>query len=230
MLYASQVPPTSMVVMAYMALTSLDSDSEPWWSQGHAVLAVRAMGREPLQPTGDEKTDAKAENAMERAVERSITPLFDAGAITVGRHSSGRPGNPVHVRYRLWLVYPAPDEKRRVENRAAPDGKRRARTSGTRRKVSEHPTESVGTPDEKRRTKEYEEYEERNKKHEYPAPVDATRTGTVRASDADAPTNRRCEFGNCPTPAAKLPDDSRYHIGCDLLVRRAERAQDGAAS
>ena len=165
-LYASQVPAKPLAVLVYMALVSKDADAEPWWSQGHEILAENAMGRDPLKPTGDEKADALAIDAMRRAVERIITPLLDAGAITVARHSSGRPGNPLHVRYRLWLVYPAPDEKRRVENQSAPDGKRRARASSTRRKVSEHPTETVETPDEKRRTKEYEENEERDKKQE----------------------------------------------------------------
>ena len=143
-LYASKVTAKPLLVLVYMALVSKDADAEPWWSQGHEILAENAMGRDPLQLTGDEKADALAIEAMRRAVERTITPLFDVGAITVARHSSGRPGNPIHVRYRLWLVHPAPDEKRRVENRSAPDEKCRARTPSTRRKTSEHPTKNVG--------------------------------------------------------------------------------------
>ena len=99
-LYASRLPPKSMLVLNWMALVSLDKDTEPWWSQGHEVLAKMPLGRpEPISA------------ADLRAVERAITPLFTEGAITVDRHSSGRPGNPQHVRYRLWIREPAPDEK-----------------------------------------------------------------------------------------------------------------------
>jgi hypothetical protein len=202
-LYAGKVPESSMVVLTWMALVSLDDDTEPWWSQGHAVLAEMAMGREPLRPTGDEKADARAREAMERAVERRITPLFGAGAITVTRHSSGRPGSPIHVRYRLWLRQPAPDEMRRVVSRGAPDAKRRARPSGTRRNVSEHPTIFVGAPDENRGAYEYEEYEERDKQQKHPLTVDGTRTGTARASSATTPED------SAVPPEAPEPEAAR---------------------
>lgn len=187
-LYSSRLPSKSMHVLNWMALVSLDKDTEPWWSQGHEVLAKMPLGRpEPIT------------SADLRAVERAITPLFEAGAITVDRHSSGRPGNPQHVRYRLWLRQPAPDENRRVDHRSAsvekrrvpkgrtpadiggesgqndrpvkmtgvaPDENRRTPDASTRRKVVEHPTKSDGTPDDFRRTKEYEEYEEREEKQE----------------------------------------------------------------
>ena len=183
-LYSGKLPSKSMLVLNWMALVSLDKDAEPWWSQGHEELAKMPLGRpEPITA------------ADLRAVERAITPLFERGAITVDRHSSGRPGNPQHARYRLWLRYPAPDENRRVEHRSAPVEERRAQRrraaadiaavqdlrsaespapdencrvldASTRRKVVQHPTKSDGTPDEKRRTKEYEEYEEREEKQE----------------------------------------------------------------
>jgi hypothetical protein len=133
-LYAGKVPPTALNVLVYMALVALDRDGAPSWWEGHEILAIRCFARsEPIT-----KSDL-------RAVERAITPLFDVGAITVARHSSGNPGKTITVRYRLWLVTPAPDEKRRVGNER------------TRRKVVPHPTKSGSAPDEKRRTKEYEE-------------------------------------------------------------------------
>ena len=131
--YAARVSPASLSVLVYMALVSMDKDAEPWWSQGHEILAAIPLGRRgPIR------------NADLRAVERAITSLFEAGAITVDKHSSGHPGNSQHVRYRLWLTHPAPDENRRVENRAAPDENRRAPGDGTRRKVVSHPTKTVG--------------------------------------------------------------------------------------
>jgi hypothetical protein len=173
-LYGSKIPPKSMLVLNWMALVSLDKDTEPWWSQGHAELAKMPLGRpEPITA------------ADLRAVARAITPLFEVGAITVARHSSGRPGNPLHVRYRLWLTRPAPDENRRVENKAAHDENRLTPDPGTRREVVEHTTKSDEAPDENRRTKEYEDQEERIKEQEYPAPVVGIGTGIARAGLAD---------------------------------------------
>lgn len=138
-LYAGKIPQTSLSVLAYMALVTLDRDGEPNWWEGHETLAVHCFGYpEPVS------------KAAHRAVERAITPLFRAGAITVTRHSSGRAGKVTTVKYRLWLTHPAPDEKRRVHN------------LGTRRKNDEHPTKNGSAPDEKRRTKEKEEDEERD--------------------------------------------------------------------
>ena len=107
-LYAGKVPPAAMNALAYMALVSLDRDAEPWWSQGAEMLAVMALGREPLAETGDPKEDAKARKAMERAYERAVGPLLAVGAVTTARHSSGHPDNPHYAKYRLWLTAPAP--------------------------------------------------------------------------------------------------------------------------
>ena len=116
-----------------MALVSLDKDTEPWWSQGHDVLARQALGRpEPVS------------KADERAVERAITPLFEAGAITTIRHSSARGDYQALAKYRLWLTEPAPDEKRRMDHQSASVEKRRAQHPSTRRKVVRHPTKNVG--------------------------------------------------------------------------------------
>jgi hypothetical protein len=138
-LYAGKIPPLSMNALAYMSLVALDKDGEPSWWEGHEMLAVRCLGRpEPVT-----KSDL-------RAVERAITPLFGAGAITTVRHASGHHGRLVTVRYRLWLQHPAPDEKRRKPG------------VSTRRNVTQLPTFSDAAPDEKRRTKEKEEEEERD--------------------------------------------------------------------
>jgi len=225
-LYASKVTAKPLLVLVYMALVSKDADAEPWWSQGHEILAENAMGRDPLQLTGDEKADALAIEAMRRAVERTITPLFDVGAITVARHSSGRPGNPIHVRYRLWLVHPAPDEKRRVENRSAPDEKCRARTPSTRRKTSEHPTKNVRTPDEKRRAKEYEEYEERDKEQEYM--VLSTQPASVRACEAadESGVSGQLAPNEPGTPRAATPWRSPQETAAEQVAEaRARREQ-----
>lgn len=120
-LYAGKVPSTSLTALVYMALVSKDSDTEPWWSQGHAMLAIHCLGREPFAETGDDERDRKAARSAAAAVERAVRPLFAAGAITVARHSSGHPGRTVHVRYRLWLVKPAPDELRSRLYRSGPD-------------------------------------------------------------------------------------------------------------
>lgn len=53
--------------------------------------------------------------------------------------------------------------------------------------------------------------------------------GTARASVQVTPV-RRCEFEGCSVPEKALPDDKRFHIGCDLLARRAERAQAAAVA
>jgi hypothetical protein len=138
-LYAGKIPPTSLNVLAYMSLVSLDKDADPSWWEGHEMIAIRCFGRpEPVT-----KADL-------RAVERAITPLFRAGAITTIRHASGHRGRTVTVRYKLWLSQPAPDEKRRKP------------TVGTRRNMVQHPTIFGAAPDEKRRTKEEEEKEERD--------------------------------------------------------------------
>jgi hypothetical protein len=138
-LYAGKIPPTSLAVLVYMALVSLDRDSEPHWWEGHAMLAVRCFGYpEPVADAGL------------RAVRRAVTPLLEAGAITTTRHGSGRKGRVTTARYRLWLTAPAQDGKRPVDK------------PSTGRKTVEHRTVSGRTQDGNRPTKEYEEKEERD--------------------------------------------------------------------
>jgi hypothetical protein len=121
-----------MNVLLYMALVARDNDAEPQWWEGHDVLAMHVFGR---QPTDDQKRVSRSDL---RAVERAITPLFSAGAITTIRHASGHHDHVVTVRYRLWLNGPAPDEERRKQN------------GSSRRKTVTLPTKNGHAPDEKR--------------------------------------------------------------------------------
>lgn len=188
----------SMVALAYMALISIDADDVPWWSQGAEALAVMALGRDELVETGDAKEDARARKAMEHACERVLKPLFEAGAVTTTRHSSGHPDRPRPAKYRLWLKAPASDEARDPRHRAdraTPHGNRGVHDSsgetsgdpcddaafyekrgvpddGTPRNPYSHPTESVAAPHGIRGAKEYEEQQEERSKtlKEYPLP------------------------------------------------------------
>jgi hypothetical protein len=136
-LYAGKVQATSLNVLAYMALVSLDKHPEPSWWEGHEMLAIRCFGYS--EPVGE---------AAMRAVRRAITPLFTEGAITTIRHASGHHGRIITVRYRLWLQHPAPDEKRPKPR------------SGIGRKTAEHRTKNGRAQDGNRPTKEEEEEEE----------------------------------------------------------------------
>ena len=126
-LYAGKIPPASLNVLVYMALVALDKDAEPSWWEGHKMLAIRALGYP--EPVG---------RAGRAAVERAVTPLFRAGAITTTRHAAGHAGRVTTVRYRLWITEPAPNGNR---------GKRRGQL----------PTETVSAPHGNRGTKEEEE-------------------------------------------------------------------------
>jgi hypothetical protein len=56
----------------------------------------------------------------------------------------------------------------------------------------------------------------------YP-PATGTTAGSPQTARASEPAaDRRCELGaDCLAPSAPLPGDKRYHIGCELLLRRA---------
>jgi len=213
-LYSSRVPPLSMCALAYMALVSIDKDAEPWYQAGAELLAVMALGRDPLAETGDAKADARARKAMEVACERALRPLFATGAITTAKRSSGHLRGSHHAKYRLWLDAPAPDEARDPRNRAArgapygnrgvqnpgeteagnpaddgvPYGNRRAPEDGTLRKPCPHPTESVTAPYGIRRAKEYEEEEERIENLEEHPPLSSDPV-PVRAREASDDRN-----------------------------------------
>jgi len=144
-LYAGKVPPTSLQILVYMALRSMDSDAKPWYSESAATLAALAIGRRiPADPDGRLQASA----ADVRAVERAITPLYVVGAITIARHSYGRPGQSVgrSAIYRLWLIEPAPAKFRGAGNKLAPDEFRGALPPHGIHGVlkSDHPMKTVG--------------------------------------------------------------------------------------
>ena len=147
-LYGGKVPAQALCVLVYMSVVAKDSDPTPMFWEGHAAIAEMCLGRAPAVDDGKGgKTHGVADL---RAVERAITPLYDAGAITRDRASAGRAGKTnLTVRYRLWLTSPAPDEKRRA---AKPDHP--TKTGGCN---EQHPTKSDRAPDENRWTKEQEE-------------------------------------------------------------------------
>lgn len=99
-LYAGKIPPLSMQVLTYMAVVSRDADEYPWYSEGHEALALFALGRtEPIT------------RADIGAVERAISALFKAKAITTDRPAARRSDGPSTARYRLELDLAEPVDK-----------------------------------------------------------------------------------------------------------------------
>jgi hypothetical protein len=150
--YAGKVPGLSLAVLVYMALVSKDKDPWPWFTLGQHAIAEFALGR----------PDPNAADL--RAVQRAISPLIDAEAITVDRAGAARSDGNTTARYRLNLHEEAdrarhewldtPDGKRRMSN---PHKARRDPTVSdgeTRRKVTRDPTVSDERPDGNRRAKE----------------------------------------------------------------------------
>jgi hypothetical protein len=117
--WAGKVPPLSMQLLIYMAVVAKDSDDWPWYGQGQAALAEFAMGR-----SDPDETDR-------RAVGRAMTPLLNAGAVTVERAATQRSDGNSTARYRLNLDDAADAARRAWED--SPSGQRR--TSDTRRKA-----------------------------------------------------------------------------------------------
>lgn len=118
--WAGRVPPLSMQILVYMALVAKDSDTWPWYGQGQAALAEFAMGR----PEPDD-TDR-------RAVGRAMTPLLNAGAVTVERAATQRGDGNSTARYRLNLTDEADVARRAWED--SPSGQRRVSDSRRKRK------------------------------------------------------------------------------------------------
>jgi hypothetical protein len=158
--YAGKVPPLSMVLLAYMAAVSKDSDADPWFGMGHQALARYALGRaEPM------------DEADVRAVERAVAPLKRIGAIVTDRKAAPRGEGAKTVRYRLNLRLDSPIPptesvgRRNVPRKSGDD-------SWADQPAGERPTESVRdvprfpagrptvcdeTPHENRGTEEQEE-------------------------------------------------------------------------
>lgn len=92
-------------LLVYMALRSLDRDADPWFGEGHAVLAEVALGLKlPEDPD-----DWKGRDAVLRKVRRHITPLLTRGAIETRTRAVTVPGRDYgskHVVYRLFLDGP----------------------------------------------------------------------------------------------------------------------------
>jgi hypothetical protein len=181
--WAGKVPPLSMVVLTYMALVSRDGDRQPWFGQGHAALAVHALGR--VEPV----TEADI-----RAVERAVAPLAKAGAIRADRRASVRRDGPSTVRYRLNL-WPSDVPRNSTDDTAVDidaDHPSRPTESGAHvpRNPESRPTESVATSHGNRGTEEYEEYEEQEKEEG----VDQIAAVTVPRARCDhgVPTRIRC--------------------------------------
>lgn len=196
-LYAGRIPATSLNVLVYMALVALDKDPEPSFWQGQEELAMRSLGRE------------KPDKAAIKAVERAMTPLFEAGAVTTVRHSSGSRDRKITARYRLWLITPAPPGNRGavkgldaeshppdngVWTSYPPPGNR----PSTPRNPGQHPPETVYPPPGKRGANEYEEYEEKEEQQNLrldPAlNASGTNDGAPKITNGISPTASRDDF------------------------------------
>jgi hypothetical protein len=190
-------------VLVFMALVALDKDDEPRFWLGHEAIAVHCLGRD----------EASVDDSDLRAVRRAITPLFEAGAITVAQHSSGRGERFGRATYRLWLTAPAPDEKRPVDKRSAtelaPDGNRPMDMASTGRKVAEHRTECDRAPDGNRPPKEYEETEELVKTQDHPLlssdPVPVRARKVRDGPDAASPVRVMTPLWPAAVPATGAP-------------------------
>jgi len=98
-----------MRVLVYMALIARDKDAEPWFSQGHEVLAEMALA-----------LPAPGSPQAARVVRRAITQLHARGAIrTVKRATYGKRGTS-NVHYRLYLDGPQPQVTNRPVDNSQP--------------------------------------------------------------------------------------------------------------
>lgn len=115
-----------MRLLVYMALIARDQDSQPWFGQGHAVLAEFALGMDvPEEPA--------AREAVMRKVRRMITPLFAAGAICTTRRATYGRFIKKNVEYRLHLDTPC--SCRQVTERPKP-------ARSTRPQVTQRPVDN----------------------------------------------------------------------------------------
>lgn len=142
-IWAGKVPPQPMVVLLYMALVSMDSDRAPWFGQGHEALAEHALGRKPA-------ATKKELDANQRAVERAVAPLLEAGALIADRKPAPRANAPRTGRYRLSLG-------REDVPRNASDEPPTESVPDVPRNTSQRPTETVDTSHGNRGTEEEEE-------------------------------------------------------------------------
>lgn len=90
--WGGKVPPLSLNLLVYMALRSVDGGEHLRFGLGHAHLAEHALGR-PI-PIG--RSDIKA-------VERAITPLLRAGALSSIQRGAVRVDGDSCAIYRLYF-------------------------------------------------------------------------------------------------------------------------------
>jgi hypothetical protein len=201
--WAGKVPGTSMQILVYMALVSKDSDDWPWYGQGQASLAEMAMGR------------PNPGRADLRAVQRAMTPLLDAGAVTVDRAGAARNDGNSTARYRLNITDRGDAARHKWQQ--TPVGKRRTSSppedpqhptksgSNTRRKVTQHPTVSDPTPDGNRRTKDKEKIkrsektEEEDKTFVRPSPLRASEPVAASVVELFPGASREPPYRSAPT-------------------------------
>lgn len=188
--YAGKVPALSMQVLAYMALVSRDADDRPWYGEGHHALAEHAMGR------------AKPNESDLRAVRRAVTPLIEAGALTVDRRGAVRADGPSTVRYRLHLKIgdigrkPSGVEPSLFDEEDPPHRTESGPDVG--QIWSSHRTKSGGTQDGKRPPKEPRGTKRSDKTEEE---SDDLRTAvTVAREDSTAPTPESSPQRSHPQP------------------------------
>jgi hypothetical protein len=131
-MWGEKLPPKSMLILIYMAATSLDSDESPWFGRGHEHLAEHALFRPPPITAADS-----------RAVERAMTPLLSLGAIVADRKASVRRDGPHTARYRLALG-PC-DARRKLTGVNDQDSQRPTKTGTDARRFSDsRPTKTDG--------------------------------------------------------------------------------------
>jgi hypothetical protein len=205
-LYAGHLPPTSMQLLAYMALVSKDDDARPWYGQGWSALAIHALGRPAAAP------------ADLKAVERAISPLLAAGAIRTDRRGTVRRTGPNTARYRLNLTPRKPGvdtipgiDDALVDNLPARHSHPPETVHLTPRKpggqTAAHPPETVRTPPGFRGTEE-PRGDNKIRSEEEEQEVDLRTELTVtRARTPAPPENPSPADPTCPTCGTLLDPD-----------------------
>lgn len=219
--WAGKVPPLSMQLLTYMALVAKDNDTAPWYGQGHAALAVHALGRaEPV---------TRADIA---AVERAVAPLVKAGAIKADRKAAVRRDGPSTVRYRLMVgIHNVPRisgdvplegiDAQLVDNSGGDPQRPTDSMSHVPRIPCSRPTESVTTSHGNRGTEEYEEKEEQEEEEvvgAQPGLTVARTHETAKPQDPSPPPPQHPPSppGRCDRhPAMPAGLDGRGRLRCD---------------
>jgi hypothetical protein len=219
--WAGKVPATSLQLLVYMALVSKDAQDWPWYAQGQHALAEHGLGR------------SDPDEADLRAVQRALSPLLKAEAVTVDRAGASRSNGNTTARYRLNLHERA--DRERLQWLGTPDGKRRAsdrrgdrqhptKNGGdTRRFVTTHPTVCDDTPDGNRRPKETRGNKRSEKtKEEVVDPQTASHPSRAHTDDAEAEPSIVVELFPRTTQEAPYRRRRWSTPGLDELARASE--------